>query len=65
MLRRRFALLLTAGALAGLPGRHPAVHQPAHRVEWHVRNVFTKLEIRSRRELAIALADSASQLAPG
>ena len=34
-------------------------------VEWHLRNVFTKLEIRSRRELAIALANSASQLAPG
>ena len=33
-------------------------------VEWHLRNVFTKLEIRSRRELAIALANSASQPAP-
>jgi DNA-binding CsgD family transcriptional regulator len=34
-------------------------------VEWHLRNVFTKLELRSRRELAIALANSASQQAPG
>ena len=33
-------------------------------VEWHLRNVFTKLEIRSRRELAIALANVASQPAP-
>jgi DNA-binding CsgD family transcriptional regulator len=33
-------------------------------VEWHLRNVFTKLDIRSRRELALALARSDAQLAP-
>jgi DNA-binding NarL/FixJ family response regulator len=33
-------------------------------VEWHLRNVFTKLETRSRRELATALGSSDSQLAP-
>ena len=32
-------------------------------VEWHLRNVFTKLGIRSRRELADVLGSSASQLA--
>ena len=32
----------------------------ARTVEWHLRNVFTKLHIRTRRELAIALANSAS-----
>ena len=33
-------------------------------IEWHLRNVFSKLGIRSRWELANALADSDSQLAP-
>jgi DNA-binding NarL/FixJ family response regulator len=31
-------------------------------VEWHLRNVFTKLEIRSRRELSSALPRSESEL---
>ena len=29
---------------------------PAHTVEWHLRNVFTKLGIGSRRQLHAALA---------
>ena len=33
-------------------------------VEWHLRKVFTKLEIRSRHELANALPSSESELAP-
>jgi DNA-binding NarL/FixJ family response regulator len=33
-------------------------------VEWHLRNVFAKLGIRSRRELADALPRSDSQLVP-
>jgi DNA-binding NarL/FixJ family response regulator len=32
-------------------------------VEWHLHNVFSKLRIRSRRELADVLGSSASQLA--
>jgi DNA-binding CsgD family transcriptional regulator len=32
-------------------------------VEWHLRNVFTKLEIRSRRELSSALPSSESEIA--
>jgi DNA-binding CsgD family transcriptional regulator/tetratricopeptide (TPR) repeat protein len=33
-------------------------------VEWHLRKVFTKLEIHSRHELANALPSSESELAP-
>ena len=33
-------------------------------VEWHLRNVFNKLEIRSRQELTGALASSTTQLIP-
>ena len=33
-------------------------------VEWHLGKVFTKLEIRSRRELSAALASSGSELVP-
>jgi len=33
-------------------------------VEWHLRKVFTKLGIRSRRELASALPSAESEMAP-
>ena len=34
-------------------------------IEWHLRNVFNKLGIRSRRELATALPGLDSQLVSG
>ena len=33
-------------------------------VEWHLRNVFNKLEIRSRQELTGALASPTTELIP-
>jgi DNA-binding NarL/FixJ family response regulator len=33
-------------------------------VEWHLRKVFTKLEIRSRHELSAAFPSTESELAP-
>jgi len=44
--------------------RQPGHRYPAFAVEWHLRNVSTKLGIRSRRELPNALAGPDSQLLP-
>jgi DNA-binding NarL/FixJ family response regulator len=33
-------------------------------VEWHLRNVFSKLDIRSRHDLPTALAEPDPQMAP-